>query len=103
MIGLDQRATVYTPDPATGAATVLARSGLACRLAIATVPQEPSEERAEIDARRLLLWEPGYVMDETAQVEIDSVRWNLRPGTLAAVRGPGGAVLYRRAEVVRAV
>jgi hypothetical protein len=103
MVGLDQRADVYTPDPTTGAYTVLARAGLACRLALASVPQEPVEERAERDARRLLLWEPGYALAETAQIALGGERWNPRPGTFAVARGPGGGAIYRRCEVVRVV
>jgi hypothetical protein len=60
-------------------------------------------ERAELLALRQLLWEPSYVMPETVQVEVngDGLRWNVVHGTLGALRGPSGAVMYRRADVVR--
>lgn len=102
LVGYDQRATVYTPDPTTGAYTVVAATGVACRLALVTVGGEPSDERAEIDAARRLLWGPTTTIAETAQIEVAGGRWNIRPGTLAAVRGPSGSVVYQRYEVVRA-
>lgn len=102
MIGLIDVATVYTPDPATGAHTVVAFAGLACRLALATTPVAPDPAREETNQTRRLLWEPGYVMPAAAQVAVGGERWNVRPGTVDAVRGPGGAVDYRRCDVVRA-
>lgn len=103
MLGLDQRANVYLPNGVTGAYDVLARANLVCRLVLMTLAQEPGEARAEIDATRRLLHEPGYALPETARVELDGVRWSVRPGTVAAVRGLGGATVYRRADVVRVV
>lgn len=102
MLGLDQTATVFGPDPTTGAYTLVERDGLRCRLALVNVGAEPGEERPMVDATRRLLWAADFAMPETAQVEIDGERWNARPGTFAAVRGPAGTVLYRRAEMVRA-
>lgn len=101
MIGLIDSATIYTPDPTTGAYSVVAMTGLACRLALATTPVAPDPDRAEVNQTRRLLWGPSYLLPETAQVEVAGERWNVRPGTLDAVRGPSGAVAYRRCDVVR--
>jgi len=103
MYGLDQTANIYTPG-ADGDFTVLAKSGLVCRLAY--IQQGGSDiggEREDIGSRRRLLWEEAYTMPETAQVEVSSERWNVLQGTLGAVRGPDSSVVYRRCEVVRAI
>ena len=102
MIGLDQTGTVYTPNGSTGAFTVVAKSNLACRLTavgVATV----GNQRVEISGSRLLLWDPSYVMPDEAQVEVEGVRWNVKAGSQARPRLPGGVDVYRRCEVVEAV
>lgn len=101
MFGLDQTATVYTPNGTTGDFTVVVQASLICRLAY--IEQGGSgigAEREPIGQRRRLLWEADYTMPETAQVEIDSQRWNVLAGTVGAIRGVNGAVVYRRCEVV---
>jgi hypothetical protein len=103
MYGLDQSANVYTPGT-NGDFTVTAKSGLACRLAY--IQQGGSDiggERGDIGSRRRLLWDEAYTMPETAQVQVDSERWNVLAGTVGAVRGPDSSVVYRRCEVVRAI
>jgi hypothetical protein len=109
MIGFDQTATVYTPDPTTGAYTVVDKTGLSCRLAVVTVTgADPGPGRVELVDERRLLWEPGYAMPAEAQVEITSHglagrKWNVQVGSVAAIRGPSGSVAYHRARVVEAV
>lgn len=104
MIGLIDVARVYTPDPTTGNYTVLAKSDLACRLTlVSAMSVDSGPGRAELVDERRLLWEPSYVLPDTAQVEVSGLRYNVQPGTLAAVRDPSGAVEYRRAKVVKAV
>lgn len=101
MVGLDQTASVYTPDSA-GAYTVLAKSGLRCRLAPVSIPSAAvGGGRAEIADETRLLWEPGYVLAETAQIEVAGVRWNTVAGTFDAIRGPASSVIYRRCQVER--
>lgn len=102
MLGLDQTATVYTPAVSDGTYTVVAKTGLACRLVLATIATASGAERAAQTGARLLLWGPGYSMPESAQVAVGGVRWNVQPGTLAAERGPSGAVILQRAEVTEA-
>lgn len=103
MLGLDQVATVYGENASTGAYTDVLRSGLRCRLAhVSTRPAATGGDRAELAAIRNLLWEPDYVLPETAQVEVGGVRWNPVAGTFGAYRGPLGQVVYRRCDVVRA-
>lgn len=104
MVGLDQTANVYTPNGTTGAYDVLAKSGLVCRLAyIQPGGSDIGGEREDLGQRRRLLWEEAYTMPETAQIEVSSERWNVIAGTLGSLRGPSGAVVYRRCEVVRAL
>lgn len=104
MFGLDQTATVYTPHATTGAYTVIAKSGLKCRLAY--VEQGGSAiggERSEIGTKRRLLWEEDYTMPDNAQVLVDGQRWNVKDGTAGALRGPASNVIYRRCELVEAI
>lgn len=102
MLGLDQVAVVYTVTAATGLYTTVATTGLRCRLAhIDNRPAATAPDRAELAAIRNMLWEPSYVMPEQAQVEVAGIRWNPVPGTFGAFRGPSGAVVYRRCDLVR--
>ncbi len=106
MIGLIDTATIYTPHGTTGVYSVLAQADLSCRLAVINVEAGRTEagiDRGELLADRRFLWDPAYDMPENVQIDIDGTRWNPVPGTFAAVRGPGGAVEYRRCSVVRAV
>lgn len=103
MIGLDQTMDTYTADPTTGQYTVLAQAGVRCRLMhVNRQPAATAADRAELGALRDLIWEPSYVLPETAQVEVESVRWNPVAGTFGAYRGPSGALVYRRADAMRA-
>ncbi len=102
MLGLIDTGIVYTPDPATGAYTVVARTGLACRLVQQGMSTDMGPARAEKAPGPKLLWDASYVMPESAQLEISGVRWNVEPGTLYAPRLPDGTVYYRAAQVVRA-
>ena len=104
MFGFDQTADIYTPASSTGAYTVLAKSGLVCRLAY--VEQGGSGiggERADIGTKRRLLWQEAYVVPANAQILLDGQRWNVKDGTYGALRGPAGDVVYRRCEVVEAI
>jgi hypothetical protein len=103
MIGLNVLANVYTPG-ANGDFTVLAKANLLCRLAY--IQQGGSDiggQREDIGSRRRLLWAEVYTMPETAQVEVSGERWNVLAGTVGAMTGPDGSVVYRRCEVVRAL
>jgi hypothetical protein len=104
VLGLIQTATVYTENPTTGIFDVVAKTGLPCRLAhIDRQPAATAPDRAEFAAMRNMLWEPGYVLPETAQVDVEGVRWNPVAGTFGAMKGPSGAVTYRRCDVRRAL
>lgn len=104
MFGLDQTANVYTPNEADdGDFTTLAKANLVCRLAY--IEQGGSSiggEREDLGSRRRLLWEEGYTIPETAQVEVGGERFNVLAGTYGELRGPSGQVVYRRCEVVSA-
>lgn len=103
MFGLDQTANVYTPGT-NGDYTVLAKPGLACRLAY--IEQGGSDiggERADTGSRRRLLWDEDYAMPDNAQIEVEGKRWNVLAGTPGAIRGPDSRVVYRRCEVVIAL
>lgn len=104
MHGLNKTASVYTPHATTGAYTVLAKSGLRCRLAIRGRVQpgvDASEERAELVGSRRLLWDEAYAMPETAQVEIDGQRWNVQAGTVDVLTGLDETVIYRRCDLIK--
>lgn len=102
MIGLDQTATIYTEHASTGLYSVVDRSDLACRLVHVDIGGAQSGgARAELAALRSMLFEPDYVMPETAQVEVSGIRWQPVAGTFGAFRGPSGTVEYRRCDVVR--
>lgn len=61
-------------------------------------------DRAELMAARLLMWDPAYAMPEGSQVEIDGVRWQtLRGGYALIMRRASNTPAYRRAHVLRAV
>ena len=102
MIGLDQLATILTTG-AGGAFTVSVKSNLACRLChLAAAPGATSQERDELAARRMLLFDPAYSMPDFAQVDIGGEKWNIVQGTAIAPRGPSGAIAFRRVDVTRA-
>lgn len=106
MFGLDQTANVYTPNGTNGDYTVLAKSGLPCRLAYLPQGQGGSDiggERADTGSRRRLLWAEDYAMPDDAQIEVEDKRWNVLAGTPGALRGPDSRVVYRRCEVVIAL
>lgn len=74
----NRAATVYTAD-ASGRYTVVARTGLACRLAQMPVGSGVSSaERAELLSTRRLSWEYGYLMPAFAEVEVDGYRWRVQ-------------------------
>lgn len=105
MLGLDQRCDVYTRHATTGLFTVVAHSAVPCRLALlGAQPGDTGDERAELAPERRLLWGPTPALpSEHVRVTVDGESWQIVAGTVAAVRGPTGAVAYRRADCVRAV
>lgn len=103
MIGLIHTASVYTPNGTTGVYDVVANAALTCRLTLAPTSGLPADDREERIPLRRLLWGPDYAMPETAQVEINSERWNVRAGSFALVTGPTGAAVYRRCDVARVI
>lgn len=104
IFGLDQTATVYTPNATNGGYDVVASSNLACRLChIQQGAAGVGGEREAIGTNRRLLWDKEYAMPDEAQVLVDGERWNVRAGTFAAVRGPDSRVVYRRCEVTKAI
>ena len=103
MLALIDKATIYTRAALRGRFTVVARSGLRCRLAhVNQRPAATGAERAELAAMRNLIFEPGFHMPEQCQIDINGVKWNPRAGTFGAFSGPTGAILYRKVDVVRA-
>lgn len=99
MIGLDQTAAIYTPG-SDGDYTVLAKSGLACRLVVTRQnASSPAEERVDPASGVMLLWGPGYTMPGNAQALIGGSRYNVQAQTAAKIRGASSAVIYQRAAV----
>lgn len=99
MIGFIDSAAVYTPAGSDGDYTVLAQTLVSARLVITPVTAPAGTGRAELLAAPRLLWTDAYVMPSPAQIEVAGVRYNVKPGTYDALRGPSGAVLYRRCDV----
>lgn len=101
---LDKLATVYAPADDYQAAV---KTGLSCGLFhIAEVGAATGSDRAELLARRRLLWDGSYAtMPEEAQVEIDGQRWQLpRGGGIAMIYDRNDRVpAYGRAEVLMVV
>lgn len=96
--GLIHTANVYTGDRFQA----LALSGLRCRLAHVNVRPAPgAQERAELLARRRLMWPAGVTISEYSQVEVEGQRWNVIAGTFAARPGPSGAVMFQSCDVER--
>jgi len=104
MLGLQQTATITTRHATTGLFTVVAYANVPCRLALlGAQPSDTGDERAELAAERRLLWGPTPALpSEHVRVTVDDESWQVVAGTVAAVRGPTGAIAYRRADVVRA-
>lgn len=102
MIGLDQRANVFTPATVSGRYTVLAKANLACRLLhVNRVPAATASDRDELAARRDLIFDPDYLMPEKCQLDVDGIRWTPQAGTFGAFRDWNGDVIYRRANLIR--
>lgn len=101
MFGLNESATVYTPNGTTGEYTVVAKANLAVRLAVKPAPAGGAAERAEGTPRRLLLWDEAYAMPDNAQVDVGGQRWNVIAGSVDALAGLDSAVVYRRCEVMK--
>lgn len=95
-------ATVYGRN-GSGAWATAVKSSLACRLEVPLIqPSATGPQREELADMRDLKWDPTYVMPEVAQIEIDSVRWNVMAGTFRALRGPLEQIVYRQCDVRRA-
>lgn len=98
MFGFIDTAAVYTPG-SDGSYTVLAKTLASARLCITPIAA-PAGSRVELEAAPRLLWTDDYAMPEAAQVEVSGARFNVKAGTYDALRGPSGAVTYRRVDVV---
>ena len=103
MIGLVDSCDVYTAAVDTGAFTVQAKSGLACRLChLDQSAHDAADDRAEGVRRRMLMYDRSYAMPAHCQVEIAGQRWSVVEGTADGRRGPMGTVVFNRCEVVEA-
>jgi hypothetical protein len=102
VIGLIDIMTVYAPG-ADGTYTTVLQSDVPCRLAHPSRSAISSAiDRAELARYRELLVGPDYTPPDHSQIDVDGTRWNIVAGTVAALRGPSGAVAFHRADVVRA-
>jgi len=101
-IGLDETLSVYTEDPSTGAFTVLAASGVRCRLFhVGRQPAATGLDRAELGAIRNLHYDPATTIPDGAQILSGGLRWNCVHGTDGVIRLFGG-VIQKRIDLVRA-
>lgn len=99
---LDHTATVYGEDAATGAYSVVLRTGLLCALhRLGTQPDISAADRAELAASRRFVWDATYALPETAQVDVGGVRWQPVAGTFWAYPEPPSTPVLRSCDVVR--
>lgn len=101
----DQRMTIYTPNETDGRHDVVIASDRPCRLAIVGGGELPetADGRVTQTGVRRLMWHPSLAMPEDAQIEVDGQRWNIHAGTMQAVRGISGAVVYQRCDVTKVI
>lgn len=110
-IGCDQKMSVYMTDASGGYDDPPVATGVACRLAVVSRRNATTlTDRRALSAIRLLIWDPGVVVDPHAQIEVEGVmtddgtapaRWNVQEGTLALLRGPDGSPHHRHADVAQ--
>ena len=95
--------TVYLPNSTDGQYTEIDTQAIKCRLAITDrAGTAVASERGNVGTDRRLIWSANYAMPNEAQVEICGERWNVEPGTYAAVTGPDfKTVHYHRCEVTK--
>lgn len=100
MVGFIDTALVYTPATADGDYTVLAATLTHARLCITNKNVTIGTGRVELRMEPLLMWSDDYEMPNDAQIQVDDTRYNVKAGTYDALRGPSGAVMYHRVDVV---
>jgi hypothetical protein len=98
MIGLVDRATVYTENPVTGVYDVVAKQNLRCRLEHVGGGQTVAA-RAELMQIRHLVFDIAYEMPEDCEVLIDGTRYNPQAGTFARHRGTNSRKAVRAVDV----
>jgi hypothetical protein len=86
---------------------VTAKTGLVCRLAVISAETAGTGgDRQELTSARRLLWGPEYAtMPDTARIEVEGQRWNIRSGTVTPIYtglGAARALEHWHAEVERA-
>lgn len=99
MIGFIDTTLVYTPNGTNGDYTVLATTLTSSRLVITNSGVTIGGGRVELRSGPQLLWTDAYAMPDNAQISVNSKRYNVKAGTYDALRGPSGAVMYRRCDV----
>lgn len=98
MMGLVDRATVYTENVVSGTYDVVAKSNLRCRLEHVGGGSTVAE-RAELAEIRHLVFDIGYEMPEDCEILIDGKRWNPQAGTFGRLRGPNSRKSLRFVDV----
>lgn len=99
MLGLVDRASVYTENPGPGGVyDVLVKTNLHCRLEHVGGGQSVSD-RAAMREIRHLVFEISYNMPEDCEILIDGQRWNPIPGTFARMRGVNNRRIIRAVDV----
>jgi len=92
--------TIYTEDT-DGRFLTVAATGVRCRM-WPVGGGASGAGRAELAAFRRLLWAPGTTIDDHAQIEVESVRYNVVAGSIAPRRGPSGALDHYECDLMRA-
>lgn len=101
--GLSHTMTVYVED-ANGRYLTVAASGVRCRLyPVGRQPGATAAGRAELAALRRLLWAPGVTIDDHAQIEVASVRYNVVASSVQERYGPAGTLNHYECDLTRAL
>jgi hypothetical protein len=100
---LTQVATVYARG-AGGGWTVVAKTGLACRMLHLNTQDIPTgAERDQLAASRRFVWDPTYNLPQYCQIEVEGLRWNpTSNNAFETIDWADGTPAYKRVRVIRA-
>jgi hypothetical protein len=98
MLGLVDRAIVYTENPTTGIYDVALFQNVRCRLEHIGGGNSVAE-RAEFSEMRHLVFEISYDMPEDCEILIAGTRYNPVAGTFARLRGTNSRKIVKSCDV----
>ncbi len=96
----NQVATVYGRSEVTHDFTTVLAANLRCRLSDSGGGRT-AQERAELAAQRILIWDSAVEIPAHAQIQIAGQRWAPLAESFAAPSVIDDSALYRRCQVTR--